>query len=64
MSTAKPRPGQVEIRDSRTQKLVCRYDPRTGEVEVSQRGEVRRGTLPKDPQRVVDYAEIAQREEA
>lgn len=46
MTTPKPKPGQIEIRDSRTQKLVCRYDPQTGEVEVSQRGEVRRGTLP------------------
>lgn len=46
MTTPKPKPSQVEIRDSRTHKLVCRYDPRTGEIEVSQRGEVRRGTLP------------------
>lgn len=60
--TTRPKPSQIEIRDSRTQKLVCRYDPQTGEVEVSQRGEVRRGTLPKDPARVAQYVRIAQQE--
>lgn len=36
----------IEVRDPRTLKLVCRYNPQTREVEVVQRGDVRRGTLP------------------
>jgi len=37
----------VEVRDPRTLKLVCRYNPQTREVEtVGRAGDVRRGTLP------------------
>jgi hypothetical protein len=55
-------PYYIEIRDPRTLKLVCRYNPHTHEVEVVQRGDVRRAVLPiADPERVAQYIEIAQR---
>jgi hypothetical protein len=61
MSTT-PRPGYIEIRDPQTLRLVCRYNPHTHEVEVVQRGDVRRATLPiADPARVAQYIEIVQR---
>lgn len=43
-----PPPGYyVEVRDPRTQKLVCRVNPHTGEVvTVGRSGDIRRGTLP------------------
>lgn len=56
-----PKPGYVDIRDPRTGRLVCRYNPTSGEVEVAQRGgDVRRGTLPIDGARVAQYVKLAQ----
>jgi len=46
MSTPTSQPF-IEVRDPRTLKLVCRYNPQTREVEtVGRGGDVRRGTLP------------------
>lgn len=59
MPATKPQSGFIDVRDTRTNKLVCRYNPQTREVEVVQRRDVRRGTLP-DVGRVVQYARLVQ----
>lgn len=51
----------VEVRDPRTLKLVCRYNPTTHEVEtIGRDGSARRARLPVDMARVQAYAKLAQ----
>ncbi|HEX5634085.1 MAG TPA: hypothetical protein VFX50_12690 [Gemmatimonadales bacterium] len=40
-------PRFVEVRDPRTLKVVCRYNPHTHEVEVRRGDDVRRAALPQ-----------------
>ena len=62
MNHTPPSPAFVEVRDPRTLKLVCRYNPTTHEVEtIGRDGSARRARLPVDMARVAQYAAIAQR---
>lgn len=52
----------IEIRDTATGKLVCRFDPHTREIEVVIRRDIRRGVLPQDMERIQVYAALTKEE--
>lgn len=41
-----PQPGFIPLRDPRTLKVVCHFNPQTREIIVIQRGDERRTVLP------------------